>query len=87
MTDIGARNIEFVRHYLSMEACASNAQDVGGDQPRKVVYFPNEGKVRVRKLRPIENRGISDREKALPRQPARQGCRRRYRAIHLSCTA
>ena len=39
------------------------AQDVGGDQPRKVVYFPNEGRVRVRKLRPIENRAISDREK------------------------
>jgi chemotaxis protein CheD len=63
MTDIGARNIDFVRHYLDMEQLRIEAQDVGGDQPRKVVYFPNEGKVRVRKLRPIENRGISDREK------------------------
>jgi len=63
MADVGARNIEFVRHYLSIERLHMNAQDVGGEQPRKVVYYPAEGKVRVRKLRPIENRGVSDREK------------------------
>jgi chemotaxis protein CheD len=63
MTDIGARNIEFVRNYLSIEGLRLNAQDVGGDQPRKVIYFPTEGRVRVRKLRPIENRGVSDRER------------------------
>jgi chemotaxis protein CheD len=63
MTDIGARNIEFVLSYCNLERLPIDAQDVGGEQPRKVVYFPTEGKVRVRKLRPIENRGISDREK------------------------
>jgi chemotaxis protein CheD len=63
MADIGARNIDFVRGYLSTEGLHANAQDVGGEQPRKVVYYPTEGRVRVRKLRPIENRGVSDREK------------------------
>ncbi len=63
MTDIGARNIEFVKEYLNLEKLHIDAHDVGGEQPRKVIYFPNEGKVRVRKLRPIENRGVSDREK------------------------
>ena len=63
MTDIGARNIDFVRDYLSTEGLHTNAQDVGGEQPRKVIYYPTEGRVRVRKLRPIENRGVSDREK------------------------
>jgi chemotaxis protein CheD len=63
MTDIGARNIEFVRNYLSTEGLRANAQDVGGGEPRKVVYYPTEGRVRVRRLRPIENRGVSDREK------------------------
>jgi chemotaxis protein CheD len=63
MTDIGARNIEFVRNYLSIEGLRMNAQDVGGEQPRKVVYYATEGRARVRKLRPIENRGVSDREK------------------------
>jgi chemotaxis protein CheD len=63
MTDIGARNIDFVRNYLSIEGLRMNAQDVGGEQPRKVIYYPTEGRVRVRKLRPIENRGVSDRER------------------------
>jgi chemotaxis protein CheD len=63
MTDIGARNIEFVRNYLSTEGLRTNAQDVGGGEPRKVIYYPTEGRVRVRKLRPIENRGVSDRER------------------------
>jgi len=63
MTDIGARNIDFVRNYLSIEGLRLSAQDVGGEQPRKVIYFPTEGRVRVRKLRPIENRGVSDRER------------------------
>jgi chemotaxis protein CheD len=63
MADIGARNIDFVRNYLSTEGLHTNAQDVGGEEPRKVVYYPTEGRVRVRKLRPIENRGVSDREK------------------------
>ncbi len=63
MTDIGARNIDFVVSYLDLERLRIDAKDVGGEQPRKVVYFPSDGKVRVRRLRPIENRGISDREK------------------------
>ena len=63
MTDIGARNIDFVRSYLDTERLGIVAQDVGGEQPRKVVYFPTDGKARVRRLRAIENRGISDREK------------------------
>ena len=63
MTDIGARNIDFVTNYLSLEHLPVDAQDVGGELPRKVVYFPTEGRVRVRKLRPIEQRAISDREK------------------------
>jgi chemotaxis protein CheD len=63
MTDIGARNIEFVMTYLNLEHLPIDAQDVGGELPRKIVYFPSEGRVRVRKLRPIEQRAISDREK------------------------
>jgi chemotaxis protein CheD len=63
MTDIGARNIDFVTSYLNLERLPIDAQDVGGEHPRKIVYFPAEGRVRVRKLRPIETRAISDREK------------------------
>ena len=50
-SDIGARNIEFVRNYLSQEGLQLLGEDLGGHAPRRVVYFPASGKVRVRKLR------------------------------------
>lgn len=62
MTDIGAHNIAFIREYLSLEGFRVAAQDLGGDRPRKVVYFPTTGRARMKSLRPIENRSIADRE-------------------------
>lgn len=62
ITDVGARNIEFVRQFVEIEGYAIAAQDVGGTQPRKIVYFPSAGRVKVRRLRAIENRSIADRE-------------------------
>jgi len=59
---VGKRNIDFIRGYAKMEGYAIAAEDLGGTQPRKVVYFPVEGRVKVRRLRPIENRSIADRE-------------------------
>lgn len=62
MTDVGGRNIEFIRNYLSLEGYRVAAEDLGGTQPRKVVYFPASGRARLRKLRPVENRIISHHE-------------------------
>jgi len=62
MTDVGARNIDFIRGYLKLEGYQITAEDLGGQQPRKVVYFPVSGRVKMRKLRPVENRTISHRE-------------------------
>jgi chemotaxis protein CheD len=62
MTDVGARNIEFIHGFVRLEGYRIAAEDVGGTQPRKIVYFPAEGRVRVRRLRAIENRSIADRE-------------------------
>jgi chemotaxis protein CheD len=62
MTDVGARNIDFVRSFLKIEGYKIAAEDVGGMQPRKIIYFPAMGRVRVRRLRAIENRSIADRE-------------------------
>ncbi len=64
MTDIGLRNIEFVRHYLLMEGLRIAAEDLGEIYPRKVYYFPATGKVRVMKLRSLHNNTIVDRESA-----------------------
>ena len=73
MSDVGHKNIEFVRHYLETEALAVSAEDVGGAHPRKVQYFPATGKVRVKMLRALKNKTIVQREKeylsSLKRQP------------------
>jgi len=50
-SDIGARNIDFAREYLEKEGLSVVGEDLGGDSPRRVVYLPASGKVRVRKLR------------------------------------
>ncbi len=49
-TDIGARNIEFVRQYVADEGFKVLGEDLGDVYPRRVVYFPQTGRIRVRKL-------------------------------------
>jgi chemotaxis protein CheD len=49
-TDIGARNIDFVRQYVAAEGFRVLGEDLGDVHPRRVVYFPQSGRMRVRKL-------------------------------------
>ena len=63
MTDVGRRNIEFVRHYLGTEGLRIAAEDVGSTTPRHVQYFPQTGRVRVKHLRVLHNTTILDRER------------------------
>ena len=62
MTDVGGRNVDFIRDFIQIEGYRICAEDLGGTQPRKVVYFPANGRVRMRRLRPVENRIISHHE-------------------------
>ncbi len=62
MTDIGVKNIEFVRSYLNMENMSIASEDLGDVCPRKVQYFPATGKVRIKKLRSLHNETIHQRE-------------------------
>lgn len=50
MTDIGARNIEFVRNYMRAEGFRVVGEDLGDVYPRKVLFDPSTGTARVRKL-------------------------------------
>lgn len=63
VTDVGARNIEFVHEYLKTEGFRALAEDLGDIYPRRVAYFPTTGKVKVRKLRPLEATEIAERER------------------------
>lgn len=72
-TDIGGRNIAFVREYLQTEGFNIIAEDLGDIFPRKVIYDPISGKVQVKKLRKLHNDTISRRElgyrKNIEREP------------------
>jgi len=62
MTDVGERNISFIKSYIQLENLRIAAEDMGGTQPRKVIYFPASGRCKLRKLPPVENRTISHHE-------------------------
>jgi chemotaxis protein CheD len=61
--DIGKKNIEFVRKFIADETLYLAAEDVGGLFPRKVLYFPDTGSVKVRKLKTVRNDVVFEREK------------------------
>lgn len=62
LSDVGERNIEFVRGYLSTEGFRVAAEDLGDIYPRKVMYFPQTGKVLLKKLRSLHNTTVIERE-------------------------
>lgn len=61
-TDIGGKNINFVKQYLITEGLKIAAEDVGGIYPRKVLYYPKTGRVRVKKLIKLHNETLIQRE-------------------------
>ncbi len=60
--DVGRRNIDFVKNYIETEGLTLLSEDVGNIYPRKVIYFPATGKVRLKKLRNMHNNTIIERE-------------------------
>jgi chemotaxis protein CheD len=67
-TDIGARNIEFVRHYVAAEGFKVLGEDLGDVFPRRVVYFPETGRIRVRKLSTGRDETLVARERQYQQQ-------------------
>jgi chemotaxis protein CheD len=62
MTDVGSRNIAFAREWLKLEGLLIAAEDVGDVCPRRIVYFPANGAVKVKRLRSLSGDAIADRE-------------------------
>lgn len=62
--NVGGRNSEFVLDYLHTESITVTGQDLLDVYPRKVYFFPNSGRVLVKKLRKMHNETIVEREKA-----------------------
>lgn len=63
MSDVGQRNILFTYDYLNREGLKPVAVDVGDVYPRKVIYFPDTGRVLMKKLKTQHNNTIVERER------------------------
>ncbi len=61
--DVGNRNIDFVLEYIDTEALKVVSKDLGDIYPRKVIFFPKTGKVRMKKIKDLHNETIVSREK------------------------
>ena len=62
LSDVGLRNIEFVQEYVQTECLNVVAHDLGDIYPRKVLYNPITGMVRMKKLRSMHNDTVFERE-------------------------
>lgn len=60
--DVGARNTEWVLHYLQEEGLPVAKHDLGDVFPRKVYYFTDSGRVLLKKIERVRNRTIFERE-------------------------
>jgi chemotaxis protein CheD len=49
--DVGKKNIEFIESYLAREGFVVSSRDLGDIYPRKVLYFPDTGAVKVKKMK------------------------------------
>ena len=72
MTNVGKLNIDFVRAYIQTEGLKLIGEDVGDIYPRKVLYLPAEGKVRVKKLRTLHNSTVVEREQQYRKELAQE---------------
>ena len=61
-TDIGGKNVDFVKRYLQAEGLKIESEDTRGVWPRKIQYFPLTGRVRVKRLNAMHNDTLQRRE-------------------------
>jgi len=64
VTDVGKKNISFVKEYIELEKLKLLAEDVGGQYPRKVMYHPKTGKVQMKKLINQHNDTVETRDES-----------------------
>lgn len=64
VSNVGQSNADFVVNYLRTEKIRLVAQDLLDEYPRKVYYFPQDGRVLVKQLRNAHNDTIVEREQS-----------------------
>jgi chemotaxis protein CheD len=63
LTDVGMKNIDFVLDYIDQEGLKLLSHDLGDIYPRKIIYFPQTGKVGMKKIKDLHNDTIAQRER------------------------
>lgn len=58
VTNIGDQNADFVESYIAAEGLAIAARHLRGRHPRRIHYFPIDGKVLLRELRREDERDL-----------------------------
>jgi chemotaxis protein CheD len=69
LTDIGAKNIEFVREFLADEGYAFVKEDLGGQFARRVMFKPFSGRAMVKRLDSVAGASIAKEELAVAKRP------------------
>ncbi len=64
MSKIGQNNVDFVFEYIKSESLELLGKDVGDRYPRKIVFYPLSGRVKVKKLKKLHNSTLITRERA-----------------------
>lgn len=65
LTDIGARNVEFVREFLANEGYRLAGEDLGGAYARRVMFKPHSGRALVKRLGAEDGEGVVREELAI----------------------
>lgn len=65
LSDIGAKNIAFVRQFLSDEGYDIAAEDVGGSFARRLMYKPSSGRAFVKRLDSAMGVSVANAELAI----------------------
>ena len=60
LSDVGARNIRFVKDYVQAEGFRVVGADLGSLYPRKVLYNPATGSAQVKRLARSDGRVVAD---------------------------
>lgn len=66
--DIGHTNAAFIERYLENEQLPITASDLGGTLPRRIHYYPDTGKVRLRYLGRSDDQMVFDAERKIGKQ-------------------
>lgn len=68
LDDVGAKNIEFVREFLSAEGYIAASEDLGGTFARRVLFKPHSGRAFVKRLDSDLGANVAREELAIARR-------------------